>query len=161
MYWTYLKVLTKNNKVGVYTTVDIPAKTPIIEFSGNYFTKEELKHPHDKILQIGENMYLGPSGSIDDKIAHSCNPNCRVSIVGYRAILYSLYVIRNGSEVTFDYSTTSTDSDWEMDCKCGSQNCRKVISSFSSLKPELQKEYTDKKIAAAFLINPTFIRKTQ
>ena len=163
MYKNYLKTLNKNGKTGVFISIDIPANSPIIEFTGDFFTKLELKHDMLEVLQVGENYYMGPSGDLDDYIAHSCNPNCYIKVLGNRAILYSLYVIKAGSEITFDYSTSSTDdpkTGWSMKCNCGDPNCRKIISGFSSLTPELQQEYKDKKIAASFLVEPVLIRKT-
>jgi len=161
MYKNYLKVFNRNGKTGVYTSIDIPANYPVMEFTGDFFTKEELKHDMMEVLQIQEDKYIGPSGGIDDYIAHSCNPNCYIRVIGNRAILHSLYVIKANNEITFDYSTSSTDdpiTGWSMRCECGAPNCRKIISGFYSLSPELQQEYKDKKIGAAFLVEPIFRR---
>ena len=150
MYKKYL-FLDKNG--GVVSSIEIPARIPILEFGGDVFTAGQPSY-----LQIGNNLFLGPSGAIDDGIRHSCNPNCCAKILGKRAILYSLYVILEGMELTFDYSTTSTDtsSSWQMSCTCGYINCRKVISGVSSLSPEQYKDYNSKGLLPLYITNPIF-----
>jgi len=166
MYDQYLKVVTIKNKKTVITTAPIPSNIPICEFGGELYTDKELAALGDKIninnvLQIGPNLYIGPSGRADDYIRHSCNPNCFVHASGRRAVLYSLYVIPTGGELTFDYSSTATDdvNTWKMDCTCGDINCRKVISGFQYLNSNLQNEYKKKGIAALFISEPIFMRK--
>jgi hypothetical protein len=148
----YIKYLILDNEK-VITTTEIPAKVPILEFGGNIFTTGESHY-----LQIGTKLFLGPSGGIDDHIRHSCNPNCSVQVLGKRAILYSLYVIQDGTEITFDYSTTSTDtpSSWQMDCNCGYIHCRKVISGISSLTENQYKDYGSKGLLPLYITNPIF-----
>lgn len=159
MFINYLK-LFKNK---VITTVTIPENTVICEFKGNILTFNELNSIENSevALQIGPNTYISPSGMITDYIRHSCNPNCLVHAVGNRAFLYSIYVIFPNSEITFDYSTTSSEfaDTWEMNCNCGSYNCRKKISGFYSLEEKLQKEYKEKLIAALYIRKPIFLRK--
>jgi len=50
MYKNYLKTLNKNGKTGVFISIDIPANSPIIEFTGDFFTKLELKHDMLEVL---------------------------------------------------------------------------------------------------------------
>ena len=78
--------------------------------------------------------------------------------MGNRAILYSLYVIPAGAELTFDYSTTSTDTleTWKMTCACGSHKCRKAISGYQYLDPTLQEEYKKKGMIPLFITTPMF-----
>ena len=166
MYNQYLKVVSLKDRHVVITEIDIPAKVPICEFTGAVYTDEQInswKNQKDinNVLQVGPNLYIGPSGGIDDHIGHSCNPNCYIHATGKRAILYSLHLIKVGTEITFDYSSTSTDGpeSWKMECKCGSFNCRKIISGFGHLSTELQKEYKDKRVAALFIREPIFLRK--
>jgi hypothetical protein len=164
LYNQYLQTVFINNRKGVITNIDIPSDIPICEFNGTIYTDEQLKTMSDivdDVLQIGPNTFIGPSGNVTDHIRHSCNPNCIIKIAGYRAILYSLYVIKANSEISFDYSTSSTDdhNTWKLNCTCGSFNCRKIISGFYTLPVELQKEYKDKNIAAPFIKTPIFLKK--
>lgn|SRR5574337_24833 len=164
MYAQYLKVQpTKNKGKGIFTTAKIPANTPIMEITGPLLTAKDITLETDpaSYLQIGPDTYLGLSGAVDDYINHSCDPNCKLQIVGNRAILYSLYVIPVGAEITFDYSTSSTDTleSWKMECKCGSYKCRKIISGYEYLDPAIQETYKKKDMFPLYITNPTLIQK--
>jgi SET domain len=164
MYKPYLKVeSSKINGKGTFTTVKIPSDVAVMEMTGTVLLDKELPPNADMnmYLQIGPNTYLGPSGEADDFVNHSCDPNCKVYVVGNRAILWSLYVIPAGAELTFDYSTTSTDTptSWKMNCKCGSYKCRKTISGFSSLDPALQDNYTSRNMVPMYITWPGLIQK--
>ena len=142
-----------------FTLVDIPAKVPIMEITGDVHTQQSMPNPQDSAwLQISNKYYIGPSGNVDDQVRHSCNPNCYIHAVGKRAFLYSLYQIKANNELTFDYSTTSTDSlqEWKLECKCNSYNCRKTISGMQYLDPKLLQEYKDKGMIPLFFIDHRF-----
>lgn len=160
MYKEYLQLRPSKAGVGVFTTVTIPAGVPIFEFKGENFTTSTLKHPPSRTLQIGPNTHLGPSGEMDDYVNHSCNPNCALHMVGNRAFLYSRFLIPANSEIAYDYSTSSTDTpeEWSMNCKCGSNNCRRVISGFQTLDKSLQDEYRKNGLVPLFLSNPIFLK---
>lgn len=164
MYNQYLKVRDAGVKgIGVFTEVRIPADVPILEFKGDIFSNDELINlPHpENALQIGLDMYLGNSGDVPDFINHSCDPNCSLHIVGKRAVLYSLFVIPPDAELSFDYSTSSTDtlSMWKMNCNCGSHNCRGVISGFQYLDENLKKEYKKSGMLPLFMTHNIFMKK--
>lgn len=161
MYNKYLTIKKSKNNDGVFTGVQIPAKVPILEFTGDIIPRAKLNIPPAQFLQINKDSFIGPSGSIDDFVNHSCNPNCYISIVGNRAILYSLYIINKGSEITFDYSSSSTDTldSWSMNCNCGYGKCRKVISGFNSLPEDIKNEYITKGILPIYITNPNFYSK--
>lgn len=158
MYKEYLEYKKINNRMGIVTTTHIRAGVPIMEFTGDLFTKEQAKSNFSEMIQIFQDMYLGPSGDVDDLVNHSCDPNCFVHIVGKRAVLYSLHSIPEGIELTYDYSAPSTDmhDDWKMECNCGSFKCRKVISGLQYLSPETQLEYKNKGIIPLWIISPIF-----
>lgn len=160
MYKQYLKVRQSKTGLGVFTSIKIPKGLPVIEVTGDVFTNDTADHNHPALLQVSSQTYIGPSGDVDDYINHSCNPNCLIHCIGNRAIFFSLYDIPEESEITFDYSTSSTDSldKWKMDCLCGDVNCRKVISGFQYLSPEKVKEYTDKGMVPLFLQQLNFAK---
>lgn len=163
MYRNFLKLKKSKQGTGngVFTDIDIPAESPIMEMTGNVYTKETMPEPnHPALLQVSNKYFIGPSGTIDDYVNHSCDPNCYLHIVGKRAILYSLYFIREGSELTFDYSTTSTETmeEWSMECFCKSFKCRKIISGYQYLPESLKKEYENKGMIPMYICNPYFKR---
>jgi SET domain-containing protein len=154
MYKQYLKVKTSKNKSGVFTSVRIPKGVPVIEVTGDVHPEHQLPDPnHPALLQVGPNIFIGPSGDVDDYINHSCDPNCKLQIAGSRAILFSLYDIPAGGEITFDYSTSSTDTldTWKIECKCGSNKCRKVISGLQYVDPAVIEDYKKRGILPMFM----------
>lgn len=162
MYTSYLKKGPSRNGTGVFTTVAIPSNVPICEFRGTLYSDPLPPNVSDsEVLQVGPNTFMGPSGGLDDYINHSCNPNCSAHVVGNRAVLYSLYVIPAGAELTFDYSTTSTDTpeQWQMKCNCGSNNCRRVISGYSSLDWSTQQKYESQGVLPLYITNPDMFLK--
>ena len=159
MYTQHLKRKQSKVGLGVFTDMNIPANVPILEFGGEVYNKEIP--PGQDVLQIGPNIYLSPSGNIGDKVKHSCSPNCHVHIVGTRAFLYSTYVIVADTELTFDYSANSTDTtdSWQMQCNCGSFNCRKIISGFHYLSDSVKDEYKQKGLIPLFMTHNIFMKK--
>jgi hypothetical protein len=159
MFVQHLKLQPNKNSKGVFTNIKIPANSIILEFGGDLHDISKLAGPD--VLQVGSNFYLSPSGNIGDKIRHSCNPNSYLHIVGQRAFLYSIYVIEPDTEITFDYSTNSTDTldTWQMQCTCGSFNCRKVISGFHYLNETQQEEYKNKGLVPLFMTTNIFMKK--
>lgn len=125
--------------LGIFAKADFEKGSVILEFNGPILTRKEIPAGEDRYLQIGKDTFIGPSGDADDYVNHSCIPNCGVFIVGNRALLKAIVLIQKGTEITFDYSSTSTENDWSMPCKCGTFACRKVIGGYKSLD-ELTKE---------------------
>ena len=162
MFINYLKILPAKIGNGTFTTIDIPANTPIFEIMGGpLYSLSELPDWNDPaILQIGKDTFMGPVGGLPgaDYLNHSCNPNCRLHIIGNRIILYSMYVIKADSELTFDYSTTSTDTldMWKMDCQCGLFNCRKTISGYQYLDDKTKTDMLKKNMIPMFMTNTIF-----
>jgi hypothetical protein len=143
--------------------MEIPANVPITEFRGNICTAEQLPEDSSIYLQIGPNTFLMPTGTVvgADFINHACQPNCTVRAVGNRVILYSLYVIPKNTELTFDYSTTSTDTydTWKMECKCPAFKCRKIISGFQYLDSQLKEDYIKRGLVPIYISHPNLILK--
>jgi hypothetical protein len=163
MYGKYLKVEDTKVGKGTFTTVRIPASSMIIELPGPVVLDREV--PSNEIsdyLQIGPNTFMGPSGGgMPEYLNHNCNPNCKIHIVGNKAFLYSLYVIPINNELTFDYATTSTDSldSWQMQCKCGSYKCRKVISGAGYLPTDTFNLYKTNGMLPLYVTDPGILQK--
>ena len=103
---------------------------------------------------------MGPTGDMDDFMNHSCNPNAALIIpTEKQPILGVVFVnfvalsdIEVGDEITWDYSTTMYQDDWEIDCRCGSRNCRKRIREFRYLPADVQQKYILMGIVAAYIL---------
>lgn len=144
---------------GIFTKVDVPKDSIIFEFTGNFFTNNQIPSPlleeADMFLQIGKDLHLGPSGDLDDLMNHSCFPNCATIIIGKRVLLKAILFIPAGIEITYDYSVTSTDDKdhWLMNCKCGSFSCRKVISGFQYLDDKTKEHYKTLGIVPKYVLD--------
>jgi len=160
----YIKVKEGKLGKGLYSEIEIPANKPIIEFKGKICLTKNLPVDCEDYLQIGPDRFMTPNGSATgvDFINHSCHPNCVLKAIGNRVILYSLYVIPKGGQLTVDYSTTSTDDldTWSMACKCGHPKCRKIISGVQYLSDQQKKEYAEKGLLPLFITHPNLFNKT-
>lgn len=68
-------------------------------------------------------------------INHSCDPN-----VGDGQDVVAMRDIEAGEELTYDYAMTDSGN-YDMECKCGSKNCRKRIRGGDWTIPEIQERY--------------------
>lgn len=137
----------KNNKI--YSKYKIEKNYPVIEFSGEIYDGTK-QFSEELVLDIGKNKYIGPSGSFDDYIQHSCNPNCKVKVVFNRAFLYSIKTIKPDEEITFDYSTVIVDLNFLQKCECKQFNCKKTLTSI--LNDNLKyKDYLNKDLIPEFM----------
>ena len=91
-----------------------------------------------RCIQVGKSIWLYPKrGSYGWNINHSCNPNCGIkgkSIVAMKKI-------KSNEEITIDYSTSTCDAGWKLNCGCKSKNCRKIIRSIQFLQKSLGRKY--------------------
>src|SRR3989338_2788914 len=117
----------------------------IIEFQGQILKLQDLPNPYDAVedhyVQIGEGLYMGPSGKEDDLINHSCDPNSGLVIEDGEVALVAIRDIKAGEEITWDYSTTMDEDDWEIDCHCRNRNCRQKIRDFKYLSEVIKEKY--------------------
>lgn len=107
-------------------------------------------------IQIGLNRYVNPhshAGYPDSParyLNHSCSPNA-----GFidEIRLMAITSISPGDEILFDYSTTMLERYWELDCACGTPQCRKKIRDFDLIPPSRQEYYLRLGIVPDYIIN--------
>lgn len=149
-YKSQLEIKPTKIGKGLFCKVDIPAKVPIFEIEGNILdhNTEEIRN-YD--IQISMDNFI--RSATGDFINHSCDPNVSLYVVGKRAFFNSIYLIKAGTELLYDYSTSSTDTleTWNMNCLCSSAKCRKVISGYQYLPDELKADYEKRNITALFI----------
>ncbi len=122
---------TQHKGWGVFTKAAIPCGARVLAMEGEQFASSAVP-PESMAMQIGEDLWLCSDGSaLDDYINHSCEPN--VGFARDELALYALREIEAGEELAWDYSTSISECDWSMDCRCGAVNCRGVILPFGSL----------------------------
>lgn len=152
--------------LGVFATCDIPINTAISVFGGPLLTNEEMNNSNyqkDHSIQIDSDLWLGPSGELDDYFNHSCDANCALYSIKIdnnddiktknKIVLVTLTDIKKNEELTFDYSCYMIDEPAMKPCKCKSKKCRGIIDIFPSLSKELQKEYIKLGIVPNFILN--------
>ena len=93
-------------------------------------------------IQLTEDLVIAPVSAEERPGAmlytnHSCDPN--IAIQG-QIVLVAMRDITPGEELTHDWATTD-DGDYEMECRCGSPRCRRLITGKDWMKPELQARY--------------------
>jgi SET domain-containing protein len=125
---------------GVIAASPIASRSHILRFTGPLLHYRDTT-PHTYALQIGPDLYLGASGSFDDYINHSCNPNAGLVIRGLEVDLIAIRDIAPGEEICFDYSTSTDEDDFEFDCFCGQPNCRGRIRDGKHLPEDVFQRY--------------------
>lgn len=153
--------------LGIFATCDIPINTLISVFGGPLLTNEEMNNSNyqkDHSIQIDSNLWLGPSGELDDYFNHSCDANCAlfsinidnndiIEIKDKKIVLVTMKDIKKNEELTFDYSCYMIDEPAIKPCNCKSEKCRGIVDVFQSLSDELQKEYIKLGIVPNFILN--------
>jgi uncharacterized protein len=93
-------------------------------------------------LQIAENLFMAPMTEAEFEgvmmfLNHSCEPN--VGIQG-QIVFVAMRDVAAGEELTLDYGTIDHDTE-PMACRCGAEECRRIITGRDWQKPELQQKY--------------------
>jgi uncharacterized protein len=93
-------------------------------------------------IQLTEDLVIAPVRSEERHGAmlytnHSCDPN--IAIQG-QIVFVAMRDIAPGEELTHDWATTD-DADYELECRCGSPRCRRVVTGKDWRKPELRARY--------------------
>ena len=142
---------------GVFAKEPIKAGDEILKFRGPVVVINDLPRPYtaenDYFLQIGQDLFVGPSGEIDDYVNHSCEPNSGIKFESDYIKLVAIAPIAPGHQITFDYSTTMHKFDYQMNCACGSNKCRLRVKNFVELPEETQEKYIKLGIIPDYILN--------
>lgn len=142
---------------GVFSHEPIRAGDEILQFKGPLVTFKDLPTPYsaenDYYLQIGDDQFLGPSGELDDYVNHSCRPNSGIKFHIDGIKLVAIVPIDPDHQITFDYSTTMHNFDWNMNCACGSHECRRQVKNFVELPRTVQVRYIKLGIVPGYILN--------
>ncbi len=125
---------------GIFTNERIHKGEKVLNFEGPFLTDAQARELRlqDHVVPVGVDQYIN-AGEPEFLINHSCEPNTGFST---DTTLIALQDIEPDEELTFDYSTVTTD-DWTMNCNCGAKNCRGKIGNFKDLPFALQEKYKD------------------
>jgi SET domain-containing protein len=97
--------------------------------------RDSLSNPN--WIGVGKNKWINPDHP-NQYLNHSCNPN---SGIKGKITMIALKDIKEGDEITIDYSIIEGDDLWEMKCTCGEKNCRGIIRSVRSIPEKQFKKY--------------------
>jgi hypothetical protein len=124
-------------------------KGEIVCVKGGYiFNRQTLDRLQQSLgpaeIQIAEDLFIGPVDGEQREGSmifsnHSCDPN--IGVQG-QIVFVAMRDIEPGEELTHDWATTDDDS-YEMECRCGSNNCRKIITGQDWKRKDLQQKYAD------------------
>jgi hypothetical protein len=127
---------------GIFSEVFLPKGTQVFDI-----VAEKISYKNDPSL-AGENpnwigsgfqewLKVGP-GDIASYLNHSCSPNV---IINEQQQVVTIADVKGHEELRMDYSTTELDPYWQMECKCDSTECRRILRSFQFLPEELKLKY--------------------
>jgi len=123
--------MTEHKGRGVFTREPIQRGRKVLTFQGRVLTTAELTE--DLLaMQIDHDLWLCSDGALlDDCVNHSCEPNC--GFVEGDLTLFALRSIQPNEEITWDYSTSISEPDWTLDCRCGAATCRGLVQAWGCL----------------------------
>ncbi len=113
---------------GGFARADIPAGSPIIEYTGERIDKQEslrrCEQNNTFIFYLNDQFDLDGSaeGNLAKWLNHSCAPNCDVELIEDRLWVVARSHIRAGEELTFNYGY-DLESLREHPCHCGAAEC--------------------------------------
>jgi uncharacterized protein len=143
------KTAVKESRIhgrGLFAVEEIAEGEIVCVKGGAIFNRGRLKELSATLgpaeIQIAEDLFIGPTLKAEREGGmifsnHSCAPN-----IGVRGqiVFVAMRRIRAGEELTHDWAMTD-DDDYELECRCGAGECRKIITGQDWRKPELQKKY--------------------
>jgi SET domain-containing protein len=131
---------------GLFATEPITSGEIVCIKGGYIFNRQTLDSMPEWFraaeIQISENLFIGPISEEEREGSmifsnHSCDPN--IGIKG-QVVFVAMRDIKAGEELTHDWATTD-DDEYQMECKCGAPNCRKIVTGKDWRRRDLQERY--------------------
>lgn len=135
---------------GLFAQRDFAAGERILGLSGPRYERDDPIHAEQvgaNLLQTGRQTYIllqSPAVFAN----HSCDPNA--GIVRNRCMRAIRPIVR-GEEICYDYSTTMDENYWTLECRCGTNLCRGVVTDFRLLPPHVRRRYLDLGVVQGFI----------
>ena len=132
---------SKIDGLGVFAGEDIKRGEVIQPIKGKmmFFSvkNKEDSSLHPNWIGVGKDQWIDPRKPFKF-INHSCDAN---SGVKGKIDIVAVKDIKEGEEITIDYSIIEGDTMWEMPCKCGEEKCRKIVRSIQFMPQERYDRY--------------------
>ncbi len=153
-----IEVRKTRNGLGIFAKSDFQSGDRIFEIKGIFISGDEDEDIDEKIrdnaFRFDKEKYLSPAGEVGDFLNHSCDPNSAVVKQTNKLFVVAVKNIQKSEEILIDYSTIiAQDDSWQMECNCGSKNCRKIIKGFHSLPKNTQKKYLDLNMVPDYILS--------
>lgn len=151
--WTNTSLELKETFIygkGVFAKQNIKKDERLAIFGGYIMHSDEMlslpREFKDNCINVTEAFVLGVKHESELELAsffnHSCSPNAGIK---GQIFLVAMRDIAKGEEIVFDYAMTLCRSieamPYIMHCRCGSKNCRKIITDKDWEKKDLQEKY--------------------
>jgi SET domain-containing protein len=120
---------------GVFALRPLRKGDKVLECRGRLVSTAEV-YDGLRAMQVGPDLWLAEDLSrpdASDYINHGCSPN--LGFVDGSLWLVALRDIEPGEELLWDYSTAQDEPGWAVPCRCGSPDCRGMITGYSDLSP--------------------------
>ena len=84
-----------------------------------------------------------------DQLIHFCNHSCDPSLWHLDTqTIATRRTVGAGEELTIDYATQTTNADFEMDCNCGTAQCRGTVTGVDWMDQDWQRRSGDRVVPA-------------
>lgn len=149
---------SKLNGKGIFTKRQFRNKEIIFKVEGKIFTKEEIYKTSgkftDNTFRFAKDFFISPEGELGDFLNHSCDPNSGVIKIQDGLFVVAIKDIDVNEEILMDYSTILTNDDtYELDCNCGSKECRSKVRRYTSLPQKIKEKYIQLGIVPEYILN--------
>jgi uncharacterized protein len=130
---------------GLFTTIDLPARTPVSRLGGTLVDTETLRslietsEEYVDAIVVAEGRHLLLASDNRNRCGnHACDPN-----LGWldEYTLATREDVPAGSELLSDYAMSTVDETWFMRCHCASYRCRQMVEGSDWRIPQLQQRY--------------------
>lgn len=149
---SFIEIRSSRFGKGLFALKNIVADTILCKVQGPVLSFREtiaLGPDESHSLQIGKDKYILCNVPFLYS-NHSCKPNCGLN---KDLELFAMQTIKKDEELFWDYSTSMLERHWTMQCLCGTQQCRKIVTDFDLLPEDLQLHYLKQNIVLPFIIH--------
>lgn len=144
--------------LGVFAAREFMPGEQVLRFGGTLLHAQSIAD-FTHAIQVDKDLFLGPSGGMDDYVNHSCEPNCMLKSSPPGLELLALRPIAEDEELSFDYSTCLVFEPSLPLCFCGADSCRGRIDAFWSLAPDVRQRYRKLGAVPAFVLDSRRYRR--
>ena len=152
--WTDPRIEFRTSRIsgnGMFASQPIKEGEAVCIVGGIVMTDEEFAAFQDthriyNAIQIDDHLHLVEDPEVTRTLEGSMNHSCDSSTwMEDEVTLVARRDIQAGEEATVDYALFTTQSNWMLDtrCRCGSPDCRRIITGDDWRREDVQERYRD------------------